>query len=68
VYMEEATYFGRQGEAGLASAWLNPALLSRTMALVLPSPLPNGHIQVGTLGLPGRDLPTREKVCSCPPG
>jgi hypothetical protein len=27
--------------------------------LVLPSPLPSGRIQVGTLGLPGRDLPSR---------
>jgi hypothetical protein len=38
------------------------------VALVLPPPLPSEHIQVGTLGLPGRDLPCRGKVWSCPPG
>jgi hypothetical protein len=43
-------------------------LCSMGVALVLPPPLPSGHIQVGTLGLRGRDLPSRGKVCSCPPG
>jgi hypothetical protein len=43
-------------------------LCSMGVALVLPPPLPSGHIQVDTLGLPGRDLPSRKKVCSCPPG
>jgi hypothetical protein len=43
------------------------ALCSMGVALVLPPPLPSGRIQVGTLGLPGRDLPSRGKVCSCPP-
>jgi hypothetical protein len=43
-------------------------LCSKGVALVLPPPLPSGHIQVSTLGLPGRDLPSRGKVCSCPPG
>jgi hypothetical protein len=43
-------------------------LCSMGVALVLPPPLPSGHIQVGTLGLPGRDLHSRGKVCSCPPG
>jgi hypothetical protein len=85
VYMREATYSGWQWEAGPAGAWLNPALLSGTIAiqgneqphyytknktyggalcsmgvaLVLPPPLPSGHIQVGALGLLGRDLPNR---------
>jgi hypothetical protein len=40
------------------------ALCSMGVSLVLP-PLPSGHIQVSTLGLPGRDLPSRGKVCSC---
>jgi hypothetical protein len=44
------------------------ALSSMGEALVLPPPLPSGRIQVGTLGLPSRDLPSRGKVCSCPPG
>jgi hypothetical protein len=44
------------------------ALYSMGAALVLPPPLPSGRIQVDTLGLPGRDLPSRRKVCSCPPG
>jgi hypothetical protein len=44
------------------------ALCSMGVALVLPPPLPSRHIQVGTLGLPDRDLPSRGKVCSCPPG
>jgi hypothetical protein len=44
------------------------ALCSIGVTLVLPPPLLSGHIQVGTLGLPGRDLPDREKVYSCPPG
>jgi hypothetical protein len=43
------------------------ALCSMGVALVLPPLLPSGHIQVGTLGLPGRDLPSWGKVCSCPP-
>jgi hypothetical protein len=43
------------------------ALCSMGVALVLPPLLPSGHIQVGTLGLPDRDLPSRGKVCSCPP-
>jgi hypothetical protein len=43
------------------------ALCSMGVTLVLPPLLPSGHIQVGTLGLPGRDLPSRWKVCSCPP-
>jgi hypothetical protein len=38
------------------------------VALVLPPPLPSGRIQIGTLRLPGRDLPNKGKVCSCPPG
>jgi hypothetical protein len=44
------------------------ALCSMVVALVLPPLLRSGRIQVGTLGLPGRDLPNRGKVCSCPPG
>jgi hypothetical protein len=44
------------------------ALCSMGVALILPPLLPSGHIQVGTLGLPGRDLPSRGKVCSYPPG
>jgi hypothetical protein len=44
------------------------ALCSISVALVLPPPLPSGRIQVGILGLPGRDLPSRGKVYSCPPG
>jgi hypothetical protein len=44
------------------------ALCFMGMALILHPPLPSGHIQVGTLGLPGMDLPSRGKVCSCPPG
>jgi hypothetical protein len=43
------------------------ALCSMGTALILP-PLPSGHIQVDKLGLPGRDIPSRGKVCSCPPG
>jgi hypothetical protein len=43
------------------------ALCSMGVALVLSPPLPSGRIQVGTLGLPGRDLSSRGKVCSCPP-
>jgi hypothetical protein len=44
------------------------ALCSMGVALVLPPPLPSKHIQVDTLGLPVRDLPSRGKVCSCPSG
>jgi hypothetical protein len=44
------------------------ALCSMGTTLVLSSPLPSGRIQVGTLGLPGRDLPSRGEVCSCPTG
>jgi hypothetical protein len=44
------------------------AICSMGAALVLPPPLPSGRMQVDTLGLPGRDLPSRGKVCSCPPG
>jgi hypothetical protein len=44
------------------------ALCSMGMTLVLPPPLPSGRIQVDTLRLPGRDLPSRGKVCSCPSG
>jgi hypothetical protein len=44
------------------------ALCSICAALVLPPSLPSGHIQVSTLQLPDRDLPSRGKVCSCPPG
>jgi hypothetical protein len=36
-------------------------ICSMGVALVLPPPLPSGHIQVGTLRLPGRDLPSRGK-------
>jgi hypothetical protein len=43
-------------------------LCSMGAALVLPSPLPSGRIQVGTLGLPDRDIPNKGKVCSRPPG
>jgi hypothetical protein len=43
------------------------ALCSMGAALVLPPPLPSGCIQVGTLGLPSRDLPSRGDICSCPP-
>jgi hypothetical protein len=43
-------------------------LCSMGAALVLPPPLPNRRFQVGTLGLPGRDLSNRGKVCSCPHG
>jgi hypothetical protein len=43
-------------------------LCSMGTTLVLLPPLPSGRIQVNTLGLPGRDLPSRGKVCSCPPG
>jgi hypothetical protein len=42
------------------------ALCSMCAALVLP-PLPSGCIQVGMLGLPGRDLSSMGNVCSCPP-
>jgi hypothetical protein len=38
------------------------ALCSMGAALVLPPPLPSGCIQVDTLGLLGRDLPSRGKV------
>jgi hypothetical protein len=44
------------------------ALCSMGAVLVLPPPLPSGRIQVDTLGLLGRDLPSRGKVYSCPPG
>jgi hypothetical protein len=44
------------------------ALCSMGATLVLPPPLPSGRIQVDTLGLLGRDLPSRGKVCSCPLG
>jgi hypothetical protein len=37
-------------------------------SLVLPPPLPSRDIQVGTLGLPSWDLPSRGKICSCPLG
>jgi hypothetical protein len=37
------------------------ALCSIGVALVLPPSLPSGRIQVGTLGLPGRDLFSRGK-------
>jgi hypothetical protein len=33
MYMGEATYYGWQGEAGPAGAWLNPALLPDTMTI-----------------------------------
>jgi hypothetical protein len=35
---------------------------SMGVALVLPPPLPSGRIQVDTLGLLGRDLPSRVEV------
>jgi hypothetical protein len=44
------------------------ALCSMGTVLVLPPPLPSGRIQVGTLGLTSRDLPSRGKVCSYPTG
>jgi hypothetical protein len=44
------------------------ALCSMGVALVLPPSLPSRRIQVGTLGLPGRDLPSKGKAYSCPPG
>jgi hypothetical protein len=44
------------------------ALYFMGAALALLPPLPSGCIPLGTLGLPSRDLPSRGKVCSCPPG
>jgi hypothetical protein len=43
-------------------------IYSMGAALVLPPLLRSGRIQVSTLGLPGRDLPNRGKICSCPHG
>jgi hypothetical protein len=40
------------------------AICSKGVALVLPPPWSSRRIQAGTLVLPGRDLPSRGKVCS----